>query len=84
MMPKTHIAGLFTQLHEKFADSETSPQQEAMLAQMQSQLSDWEGPRPPENFAETADRLMQEIEEEHPTAAGLLREIINALNNIGV
>jgi len=83
-MPKRHIEGLITQLHEKFADSETSEQQEAMLARMQSQLAEWEGPKPPESFTETAKSLLQEVEEEHPTAARLVREIINALNSIGV
>ena len=83
-MHKRHIEGLITQLHEKFADSDTSVQQEAMLAQMQSQLAEWEGPKPPGNFTETAELLLQEVEEDHPTAARLVREIINALNSIGV
>ena len=83
-MPKHHIEGLITQLHEKFADSDTSPQQDAMLESMQSQLAEWEGPKPPENFFETAEMLLQEVEEDHPKAAALVREIINALNSIGV
>lgn len=83
-MPKQHIEGLISDLHDKFADSDTSPQQEEMLAQMQSQLAGWEGPKPPENFTETAEMLLQEIEDEHPKAAGVIREIINTLGNIGV
>ena len=83
-MPKHHIEGLITQLHERFANSDTSPEQEAMLARMKSQLAEWEGPKPPEDFSETAEMLLQEVEEEHPKAAGLVREIINALNSIGV
>ena len=83
-MPKQHIEGLISQLHEKFADSDTSPQQEAMLAQMRSQLDEWEGPKPPADFEETAELLLQEVEDDHPTAARIVREIINALNSIGV
>ena len=83
-MPKQHIEGLITQLHEKFADSDTSPQQEAMLAQMQSQLVEWEGPKPSDDFTETAEMLLQEMEEEHPKTSAIIREIINTLNNIGV
>lgn len=83
-MAKQHIEGLFTQLHEKFASSDTSPQQEAMLAQMQSQLEEWEGPKPGGDLKETAELLLQEVEEEHPTAARIIHEIINILNNIGV
>lgn len=83
-MPKREIEGLISQLHEKFADSDTSPQQEAMLAQMQSHLAEWEGPKPDNSFRETAELLVQELEDEHPTAAGLVREIINTLNHIGM
>ena len=83
-MPKQRIEGLLTQLHERFADSDTSPQQEAMLAQMQSQLAEWEGPKPPADFQETAELLLEELEEEHPTAAGIIAEIINTLSRIGI
>jgi len=83
-MAKQHIEGLLSDLHEKFADSDTSPQQEAMLEQIKSQLSEWEGPKPSDDFTETAEMLLQEVEEEHPTAAGILRQIINALDSIGV
>ena len=83
-MPKQHIEGLLGQLHDRFADSDTSPQQEAMLAQMQSQLAEWKGPKPPADFEETAELLLQEIEEDHPMASKIVREIITTLGNIGV
>jgi hypothetical protein len=83
-MPKQHIEGLIGQLHDKFADSDTSPQQEEMIAQMESQLAEWEGPKPPRDVRETAELLMQEVKDEHPTAARLVQEIINTLTNIGV
>lgn len=87
-MPKQHIEGLLGQLHEKFAYSDDSEQpsseQQAMIAQMQSQLAEWEGPKPPDTFVETAESLLQEIEEEHPAAARLVKEIISTLGNIGV
>ena len=83
-MPKQHIEGLLGELHDRFADSDTSPQQEAMLAQMQSQLAEWEGPKPPEDFEETAELLLQEVEEDHPLASKIIREIITTLGNIGV
>jgi hypothetical protein len=35
-MPKRQIVGLITQLYEKFADSDISPQQDAMLESMHS------------------------------------------------
>ena len=83
-MPKQHIEGLLTQLHDRFAVSDTSPQQEAMLIQMQSELAEWEGPKPTNDFLETTEMLLQEVEEDHPTAARIVQEIINTLNNIGV
>lgn len=39
-MPKQHIEGLIGQLHDKFANTETNAQQDAMITQMQSQLAD--------------------------------------------
>ena len=83
-MPKQHIEGLISELHDRFADSDTSPQQEAMLAQMKSGLAEWEGPKPSEDFRTTAERLLQEMEEDHPRTAAVVHEIINTLNNIGV
>ena len=83
-MPKQHIEGLIGQLHDKFANTETSAQQDAMIAQMQSQLAGWEGPNPPRDFRETAELLYQELEDEHPTAARLIQEVINTLTNICV
>ena len=83
-MPKQHIEGLIGQLHDKFANTETSAQQDAMITQMQSQLADWEGPNPPRDFRETAELLYQELEDEHPTAARLIQEVINTLTNICV
>ena len=83
-MPKQHIEGLISQLHEKFAVSDTSPQQEALLAEMQSQLDEWEGPKPSSDFLDNAEMLLQEVEEEHPTLAAIIGEIINALNRMGI
>ncbi|MDG1852445.1 MAG: DUF4404 family protein [Gammaproteobacteria bacterium] len=83
-MPKQHIEGLISELHDRFADSDTSPQQEAMLAQMKSELAEWKGPKPSEDFRTTAERLLQEMEEDHPRTAAVIHEIINTLNNIGV
>ena len=55
-----------------------------MLAQMKSELAEWEGPKPSEDFRTTAERLLQEMEEDHPRTAAVIHEIINTLNNIGV
>ena len=84
-MPKDKIKGLLGQLHEKFADSETSPQQEALMQQLQSQLSEWEGPKPADgSVVTTAEMLLEEVEEQHPHLTQLLKEILDALGKIGI
>jgi hypothetical protein len=84
-MPREKIEGLLSQLHEKFADSDTSPQQEALMQQLQSQLSEWEGPKPADgSVVTTAEMLLEEVEEKHPQLSHLLKEILDALGNIGI
>ena len=84
-MPKDKIEGLLGQLHEKFADSETSPQQEALMQQLQSQLSEWEGPKPADgSVVTTAEMLLEEVEEQDPHLTQLLKEILDALDKIGI
>ncbi|MEY4642324.1 MAG: hypothetical protein RLZZ227_2318 [Pseudomonadota bacterium] len=83
-MAKQHIDGLLTDLHEKFATSETSPQQEALLQQLRGQLIDWDGPRPDGSVVTTAELLLEELEEEHPHLSHAVRELIDALGKIGI
>lgn len=84
-MARQHIEGLLTQLHEKFAVSDTSPQQEALLLQLQSQLADWEGPAAPDgSVVTTAELLVEELDERHPHLSQILREIVDALGRIGI
>jgi enoyl reductase-like protein len=84
-MPKQKIEGLIAQLHEKLTESKTSPEQEQMLAQLQSQLDEWQGPKPADgNIKTVAEELVEEIEEHHPKAARVVREIIESLGHLGV
>ena len=84
-MASQHIEGLLTQLHERFATSETSPQQEALLRQLHGQLADWEGPTPPDgNVVSTAELLLEELDADHPHLSGVVRELIAALGRIGI
>jgi hypothetical protein len=83
-MSKQHIEGLLTNLHEKFATSETSSQQEALLQQLRGQLTDWEGPKPDGSVVTTAEMLLEEVEEDHPHLSHAVRELIDALGRIGI
>jgi hypothetical protein len=84
-MTKPHIEGLLMKLHKKFAGSDTSPQQEELLRQLQSQLTDWDGPRPSgDDPLVTAEMLAAELEAEHPQLSGIVREVIVELGRIGI
>lgn len=84
-MPKQKIEGLISDLHEKLTDSKTSPEQELMLAQLQSQLDEWEGPKPADgSLVSLAEELLEDIEEQHPKAARITRDIIEALSHLGL
>ena len=84
-MPEPQIDGLLSQLHEKFAASDTSPQQEVLLQQLQSQLSGWEGPTPADgSVVTTAELLLDELEDKHPQLSQALKELMDALGRIGI
>jgi hypothetical protein len=84
-MPQPHIEGLLTQLHEKFASSATSPEQEALMQQLQAQLADWDGPAAADgSVVTTAEMLLEELKEKHPQLAEVLREILDGLGKIGI
>lgn len=84
-MARQKINGLLTQLHARFADSETSPQQDALMQQLHSQLVEWDGPRPADgNVVMTAELLLEEFKEKHPNLSLVVREIIDELGKIGI
>ncbi len=84
-MPKHHITGLLSQLHDKLAASDRSPEQEALLLQLQSQLADWEGPAPPDgSVVNTAEMLLETLKEKHPQLSRVLGELIATLGRIGI
>jgi|TARA_R110001599_G_scaffold11253_1_gene53814 hypothetical protein len=84
-MPKQKAEHLITDLHERFADDLTSPEQIALLAKVKSHIHNMNeaGPADP-TFLDTVERLVAEIEVEHPTAASILEQLLSTLKNIGV
>ena len=55
------------------------------MQQLQSQLSEWEGPKPADgSVVTTAEMLLEEVEEQHPHLTQLLKEILDALGKIGI
>ena len=84
-MAKQKVEGLISQLHDRIGDDETSEEQARLMAQMQSQLAGWEGERPGDgDLRTTAELLLEEIEENHPKAAMVLRDIIATLHHAGL
>ena len=82
-MPRNTIQGLLSDLHERFGDDLSSPQQQQLLNTLNRQLttdSDLADP----SFKETLDLLVEDLEVEHPQAAAVLREIMAVLNNMGI
>ncbi|MDR2213838.1 MAG: DUF4404 family protein [Pseudomonadales bacterium] len=85
MQHKEKIAGLLENLHEKYATSDTSAEQDALMTQLQAQLSDWQGPPPADgSVITTAELLIEALEENHPHISGVLRELVDALGRIGI
>lgn len=83
-MPKEHIDGLISQLHDRIATSETSPEQEALLEKMQHQVNGWEDPGAADELRATAEILFEEWEEKHPTMAIIVKDIIRTLHDAGL
>lgn len=84
-MSTEKLGGLVTQLHDQLTTSQTSPEQEALLQQLHSQLENWEGPPAPDgSIVNTAELVLEELEDHHPQLSLVIREIIDALARIGI
>ncbi|MDY6981926.1 MAG: DUF4404 family protein [Pseudomonadota bacterium] len=84
-MTKPHIEGLLQNLHKKFAGADTSPQQEELLRELQSQLIEWDGPKSTgRDPTVTAEMLAEQLDTEHPHLSAAVREVIAALSRIGI
>ena len=84
-MPRETIKNLMTEIHEKFGDGITSPQQRLLMEQVQEHIHNMNEAEPPEpGFIETVELFLSEMEEDHPNIASTLSQILEALKNMGV
>lgn len=84
-MPRQHLENLITRLHQEFSPGQTSPEQQRLLAELQLHLHNSSEPTPTDlTPADTANLLLETLEEEHPQAAGIVREIIETLGRLGI
>jgi RAB protein geranylgeranyltransferase component A len=84
-MPIANLKALMIDLHDSFGDDETSSQQQQLMQQLQSYVHDIDTAEPaPPGLIESAEILIDEMEEGHPKTAAIIRQVINALGNIGI
>ena len=84
-MSKAKIENLMTELHDRFGELEPSPQQERLLAELQTHMHETtEGVKSDLTPLETIELLLDNLGGDHPRAAAVLRELMDTLKNIGV
>ena len=84
-MPKQTALHLISDLHERFGDEITSPEQQALLEQVKLHIHNMNESEPADpTFLETLSQLTAELEVEHPRAATIMEQILTTLRNIGV
>lgn len=80
-MPQQQLENLITRLHESFGSTETSPQQQQLLDDLQRHSA---GGSDTLSLQDSANVVLEELEIEHPKAAAVLREIVETLGRLGV
>ena len=84
-MPIDNLKALITDLHDSFGDDQTSPQQQQLMQQLQIYVHDIDTAEPvPPGLIESAEILLEEMEESYPKTAAIIKQVINTLGNIGV
>ena len=84
-MPIDNLKALIADLHDSFGDDDTSTQQQQLMQQLQAYVHDIDTAEPvPPNLIESAEILLDEVEESYPQTAAIIRQVIKALGNIGI
>ena len=84
-MPRQHLENLISRLHQEISPNQSSPQQQALLDSLQQHLHPQNTPAPADpTLMDTANAVLENLEIEHPQAAGILREIIETLGRLGL
>jgi hypothetical protein len=84
-MPIDHLKALIIDLHDSFGDEETSSQQQQLMQQLHTYVHDVDTAEPvPPSLIESAEILLDEVEEGYPQAAAIIRQVIKTLGNIGI
>ena len=84
-MPMDNLKTLISDLHDSFGDDETSSQQQQLMQQLQMYVHDIGTAEPvPPGLVESAEILLDEVEEDYPQTAAIIKQIINVLGNMGI
>jgi hypothetical protein len=84
-MPIDNLKSLISQLHDSFGDDETSAQQQQLMQQLQTYVHDIDTAEPvPPGIIDSAEILLDEVEEGYPQTAAIIRQVISALSNMGI
>jgi len=84
-MPIDNLKALISDLHDSFGDDETSPLQQQLMQQLQMYVHDVDAAEPvPPGLVESAEILLDEVEEDYPQTAAIIRQVINALGSMGI
>jgi hypothetical protein len=84
-MSRQDMQTLMTELHELFGHQEPTPQQEQLMRNLEQHVHGQGEPdvdRP--DLVESLEVMVEDLEAEHPRTAGVLREMMAILRNIGV
>lgn len=84
-MPKQTLEHLMTTLHERFGSDLSSPEQQKLLQDIESHIHGLNEEEPVDpGVKDTLNLLIEEVEEQHPQVATVVREVMEALKNMGV
>ena len=84
-MSQETIQTLISDLHNRFGDDLSSPQQQELMEKLQLHAHNFDEADPVDlDFKDTINMLLQDIEVKHPQAAEIVRKLMETLNNMGV
>lgn len=84
-MSKTELKSLFQRLRDHLPEGEVSAQQKMLMDQIAFHIHDENTPDPVDpSLRDSVERLVEEIELEHPKSAAVARNILETLAAIGI
>lgn len=84
-MPKQTLQNLISSLRDQFGDDQTSPQQRQLMQDLESHIHGTnEAASADPGIQETLTQLVEEVEVRNPQSAAIIREVMEALKNMGI